>query len=315
MSRVSIIVPVYNAGIKLERCLESLVNQTEKDIEIIVINDGSTDDSEQIINKYVEKYSEYIKFYSKKNEGVAKTRNFGIEKATSNYIFFVDADDYIDTNTIKKLKPYMDDDVDIIKFKLQRVNEQGEILEKVDGPTFAKTSGQKAFDTLFSEDVLIDSPCVYIMKKELFIQNNFKFKETYHEDFGLIPLILLKAKSFVSLPEYLYYYVQADNSITRNNDYEKTLKRVEDVIKHYDNAIIEINKMNLNKRTDENAKIYYTNALILKMYELKEEDKNKYLAELKKRKLYKNIRSRNLKQLIKKIILKYDINFYLKMRR
>ena len=149
----------------------------------------------------------------------------------------------------------------------------------------------------------------------LFIQNNFKFKETYHEDFGLIPLILLKAKSFVSLPEYLYYYVQADNSITRNNDYEKTLKRVEDVIKHYDNAIIEINKMNLNKRTDENAKIYYTNALILKMYELKEEDKNKYLAELKKRKLYKNIRARNLKQLIKKIILKYDINFYLKIRR
>ena len=148
MSRASIIVPVYNAGIKLERCLESLVNQTEKDIEIIVINDGSTDDSEQIINKYVEKYSEYIKFYSKKNEGVAKTRNFGIEKATSNYIFFVDADDYIDTNTIKKLKPYMDDDVDIIKFKLQRVNEQGEILEKVDGPTFAKTSGQKAFDII-----------------------------------------------------------------------------------------------------------------------------------------------------------------------
>ena len=87
-----------------------------------------------------------------------------------------------------------------------------------------------------------------------------------------------------------------------------------DVIKHYYNAIIEINKMNLNKRTDENAKIYYTNALILKMYELKEEDKNKYLAELKKRKLYKNIRARNLKQLIKKIILKYDINFYLKMR-
>ena len=314
MSRVSIIVPVYNAGIKLERCLESLVNQTEKDIEIIVINDGSTDDSEQIINKYVEKYSEYIKFYSKKNEGVAKTRNFGIEKATADYVFFVDADDYIDTDTIKKIKPYMDDDIDIIKFKLQRVNEQDEILEKVDGPTFAKTSGQKAFDTLFSEDVLIDSPCVYVMKKELFIQNNFKFKETYHEGFGLIPLILLKAKSFVSLPEYLYYYVQADNSITRNNDYEKTLKRVEDVIKHYDNAIIEINKMNLNKRTDENAKIYYTNALILKMYELKEEDKNKYLAELKKRKLYKNIKARNLKQLIKKIILKYDINFYLKMR-
>ena len=315
MSRVSIIVPVFNTGKKIEKCLESLINQTEKDIEIVIINDGSTDDSEQIIKKYVEKYGEYIKYYSKKNEGVAKTRNFGIEKATSEYVFFVDSDDYIDKNTIKKLKPYIEEDIDIIKFKLQRVNEQNKILEKVDGPVFDKISGQDAFDKLFSEDVLIDSPCVYIMKKKLFTENNFKFKRTYHEDFGLIPLILLKAKSFVSLPDYLYYYVQADNSITRNNDYVKTLKRVDDVIKHYDNAVIEIDRMQLNKKTRENAKIYYTNALILKMYELKEEDKNKYLAELKKRKLYKNIRARNLKQLIKKIILKYDINFYLKMRR
>ena len=66
MSRVSIIVPVYNAGIKLERCLESLVNQTEKDIEIIVINDGSTDDSEQIINKYVENIVNILNFIQKK---------------------------------------------------------------------------------------------------------------------------------------------------------------------------------------------------------------------------------------------------------
>ncbi len=315
MSRVSIIVPVFNTGKKIEKCLESLINQTEKDIEIVIINDGSTDDSEQIIKKYVEKYGEYIKYYSKKNEGVAKTRNFGIEKATSEYVFFVDSDDYIDKNTIKKLKPYIEEDIDIIKFKLQRVNEQNKILEKVDGPVFDKISGQDAFDKLFSEDVLIDSPCVYIMKKKLFTENNFKFKGTYHEDFGLIPLILLKAKSFVSLPDYLYYYVQADNSITRNNDYVKTLKRVDDVIKHYDNAIIEIDRMQLNKKTRENAKIYYTNALILKMYELKEEDKNKYLNELKKRKLYKNIKVRNLKQLMKKTILKYDINFYLKMRR
>ncbi len=313
MSKVSIIVPVYNAGEKLEKCLETLVKQ--KNTEIIIINDGSTDNSELIIKKYIEKYGNIIKYYSKKNEGVAKTRNFGLEKATSNYIFFVDADDYIDTNTLEMLKPYIDEDIDVIKFKLQRVDEQGKILEKVDGPIFNKISGEEAFNRLFSEDVLIDSPCVYLIKKELFTQNNFKFKETYHEDFGLIPLVLLKAKSFVSLPEYLYNYVQAKNSITRNSDYKKTLKRMDDVIKHYDNAIIEINKMNLNKKTKENAKIFYTNALILKMYEIKENDKNKYIQELKKRKLYKNIKARNLKQLMKKIILKYDINLYLKIRR
>lgn len=314
MGKVSIIVPVYNTSNQLRQCLESLVNQTIKDIEIIIINDGSTDNSEIIIQEYVKKYSNLIKYCYKENEGIAKTRNFGIDKAQSDYILFVDSDDYISKDLIEKLMPYINKDIDVIKFKLQRVSEDGEILERVDGPVFSETSGGEAFNKLYSEDVLLDSPCVYLIKRNLFIDNNLKFNRTYHEDFGLIPLIIINAKRFVSTPYYLYSYVQAPNSITRNDNYNKTISRMEDILYHYDNAILEINKMNLDKKVKENVKIFYTNAVILKLNELKEQDKNKYIKEIKKRKMNRNIKVRNIKQLLKRVILTFNIKLYLKMR-
>lgn len=314
MSKVSIIVPVYNTSKHLRKCIDSLVNQTQKDIEIIIINDGSTDNSEAIIKEYINKYSSIIKYYSKENEGVAKTRNFGIEKATSDYVLFIDSDDYIDKCLIEKLMPYINQKIEMIKFKLQRVDKNGNILEKVDGPVFSKITGQEAFNKLYCEDVLLDSPCVYLIKKTLFTENNFKFKRKYHEDFGLIPLIIITAKSITSTPYYLYYYVQAPNSITRNEDYSKTIEKFNDALFHYDNALNEINNMNLDKMVEENIKIYYTNALILKLNELNNQDKTKYIKQIRKRKMYKNIKVRNIKQLIKRILLAINIKLYLKMR-
>lgn len=314
MSKLSIIVPVYNTANKLSKCLDSLVNQTIKDIEIIIVNDGSTDNSEEIINQYKEKYSNLIKYYKKENEGVAKTRNFGIEKANSDYILFVDSDDYIDITLIEKLKPYINRNIDLIKFKLQRVDENDKILEKIDGPIFDEVSGQEGFNKLYSKDVLLDSPCVYLIKKELFIKNNFKFSRTYHEDFGLIPLIIVNVKSIVSTPYYLYSYVQSSNSLMRNDDYCKTLKKMEDVLFHYDNAIKKIDNININKCTKDNFKIYYTNAIILKLYDLNNQDRKMYIKEIRKRKMYKNIKPTNIKQTIKRIILFFSINLYLKIR-
>lgn len=317
MPKISFIVPVYNTGLYIKKCLDSIINQTFKEeIEIILIDDGSTDNSDELIKEYIEKNNskDIIKYYTKENEGIAKTRNFGIDKANGKYIFFVDSDDYIDKETIKKLKPYIDNNIDMVKFKLQRIDQNNNILEKVDGPVFAEISGEEAFNKLYSEDVLLDSPCVYVIKKNLFTKNNFKFNRTYHEDFGLIPLIILKAKSFVSIPDYLYYYVQGENSITRNDDYNKTIKKFEDALYHYDNAIEKIDKMNLNRKSKENAKIFYTNAVILKLYEIKEEDKNKFIKEIEKRKMYKNIKPRNIKQIIKRNLLHFNIKLYLKMR-
>lgn len=311
MAKISVIVPVYNTGKYVERCLDSLIHQTIKEeIEIIVVNDGSTDHSGEIIKKY----GKQVKYYAKENEGIAKTRNFGIEKATSEYILFVDSDDYVDTTLIEKLKPYMDKQMDLIKFKLQKVDEKGNMLEKVDGPVFENKTGEEAFSRLYSEDVLLDSPCVYVIKKALFTQYHFQFQRTYHEDFGLIPLIILVAKSVVSIQDYLYFYVQVENSITRNEDYEKTIKRMEDVLGHYDNMMQTIEKLALSKKAKEDVKIYYTNAILLKLNELKEEDKNYYTKQIKQRRLDKNIKIRNIKQLVKRILLKTNIKLYLKLR-
>lgn len=214
---------------------------------------------------------------------------------------------------IKELKTYIEQDIDIIKFKLKRVNETGEILEKVDGAIFDKCDGQTAFNMLCFSDVLLDSPCIYVFKRELFKENKFKVN-TEHEDFGLIPLIILKAKSIISINTYGYCYLQTNGSITRNEDYSKTLKKVNDTLLHYDNMLEFINKENLKETTIKNLKTYYTNAIILKLKELKKEDLDIYIQKIRKRNMVDNIQVNNMKQFVKKLILRINIKLYLKLK-
>ena len=315
MKKISVIIPVYNTEKYLRRCFDSVIAQDYKNLEIVIINDGSEDNSEQIINEYKNKYPELISYYKKENSGVADTRNFGIEKAQGDYIMFLDSDDYIDKALLKTLEEYVNKNIDLIKFKLQRVNEEGKTLEIVSGATFEKTTGEDGFNKLYSTDVLLDSPCVYLIKKELFVKNSLKFTVgTEHEDFGLVPFIIVLAQTMVSVNFYGYYYVQSDNSITRNEDYTKTIKKAYDALKHYDNAIILIEILNINKITKQNLKIYYTNAIILKAKELHNDEQKKYIKEIKDRKMTKNIKIRNMKQLIKKILLTMNIKLYLQMK-
>ena len=161
MKKISVIIPVYNTEKYLRRCFDSVIAQDYKNLEIVIINDGSEDNSEQIINEYKKKYPELISYYKKENSGVADTRNFGIEKAQGDYIMFLDSDDYIDKALLKTLEEYVNKNIDLIKFKLQRVNEEGKALEIVSGATFEKTTGEDGFNRLYSTDVLLDSPCVY----------------------------------------------------------------------------------------------------------------------------------------------------------
>lgn len=315
MSNLTIIVPVYNTSMYLKKCIDSILTQIDDEDEILLINDGSTDNSEKIIKEYKSKQPNIITYYKKENAGIADTRNLGVSKAKGKYILFVDSDDYIKENLIKDLKIYMDGDIDIIKFKLERVNEKGQVIEKIDGPIFDKVTGEQAFNLLAFSDVLLDSPCVYVFKKELFTENDFKFKVgTEHEDFGLIPHVLLKAKTVVSINNYGYCYVQSSNSITRNEDYEKTLKKFNDALLHYDNTQEFLKKANLDNKTKKNVETYYTNAIILKLKELRKEDLKLYIQKIKKRKMIKNIQVHNFKQLIKKLILIFDMKLYVKLK-
>jgi len=290
--------------------------QNMEDMEILVIDDGSTDNSAEKVKEYMNRFPNRITYLYKENSGVADTRNYGIEQAKGEYILFVDSDDYIEFDLLYTLKKYMYEGIELIKFKLQRVNENKRILEKVNGPIFYDVNGQTAFNLLVFEDVLLDSPCLYIFKKSLFTKYNFKFKkDTEHEDFGLIPLVILKAHTAVSVMFYGYDYVQSEESITRNTNYERTVKKFNDSLGHYDDMKKYIEQqIDLEKKTIKNIKTYYTNAIILKLKELKEEDRKKQIKEIRKRHMIKNIQVKNLKQFAKKVILTLNVEWYLKLK-
>ena len=103
MIKISVIVPVYNMEKYLGICLSSLIHQTFKDFEIIVINDGSTDNSEQIIDDYKKQYPKLIKTYSFPNQGISKSRNYGIKVSRGKYITFIDSDDYVDVTFLEEM--------------------------------------------------------------------------------------------------------------------------------------------------------------------------------------------------------------------
>lgn len=315
MPKISVIVPVYNTEKYLKKCLNSILAQKTNNFEIIIVNDGSTDGSAQIIKEYVNQFGNKVKSYDKVNGGLSDARNYGISKATGEYLCFVDSDDYIDENLFNKLSKYIDDKVDLIKYKCVRVSDNGELIEKLNGPVFEEKKGEEAFNELYSSDVLIEPAWLYLYKRTYFIENNYKFPVgKYHEDWAIVPFILLNATSVVSVDFYGYYYVQSANSITRNNDDEKIRKRAYDMLEHYDNLGLKLSGSKVSKYAKENFLIYMSNCLILKLEELPEKYHKEYISELKKRKIENNIKARNLKQLIKKIILKTNIKLYIKIR-
>ena len=307
---ISIIITAYNAEKTIERCINSILENEYNDFEIIVINDGSSDKTEKVIELFA---SDKIKYFSKKNTGVADSRNFGIEKAKGEYITFVDSDDYMSNNYFENLDKYLKQGIDIIKRKATIINEKNNEKTKIEGPVFDEITGEQAFNELCFKDIYLDTLWSYIIKKSLFTENNLYFEPNkYHEDFGLLPLVILKAKSVVSTNDYVYYYVQTDGSIMRDSDDAKTIKKSKDVLYHYDNIIEQTEKYDISRKTKENVRIYCTNAILLKVKELKGKAQNDFIKELKKRKIYKNIKARNLKQLIKKILLFVNIKLYIR---
>lgn len=318
MTTLSVIVPVYNTEKYIEKCLKSISNQTMKNIEILIINDGSEDNSETVIKHWIEKNKQVnVKYFKKENGGLSDARNYGIQFANGKYIAFVDSDDYIDDNLFENLEQYMHKDIDLIKFKMKTVDENGNVLEKIDGPVFKECTGEEAFKKLCTKDRFIDPACLYLYRRDFFLSNNFKYRVgTYHEDFGLTTLIIINAKSFVSTNECGYNYLQRNDSITGTKNIKKKIKKANDVLKHYDNMLEQLDTYNISINTKDLVKRYYTNTVILKSKELLENEKifKKYEIELKKRKVYKNIKPYNLKQIIKRLILKFSIKQYLRMR-
>lgn len=129
---VSVVIPVYNAENYVKRCLDSVLNQTYSNLEIILIDDGSTDNSWGILKDYQNKYPNVIKIFKQENMGVSKTRNKGIQIATGKYLMFMDNDDYLEKEYIEKFVcEIVKNDYDVVIGGFQRPNSEGKIVEKV----------------------------------------------------------------------------------------------------------------------------------------------------------------------------------------
>lgn len=214
MIKVSIIVPVYNVERYLRKCLDSLVNQTLKDIEIICVNDGSTDSSLKILEQYAEKYSN-IKIIDKVNEGQSEARNIGIECAIGEYLGFVDSDDYVDIDYFEKLyKAAKECNCDIACAGFRRFKFfKGSIKKSYKNFQVIKDINSKAkADKLPAHNYIWNK----IYKREIWQKSGFKFeKGRFFEDIALLIKILYYMGDMVTVPDTYYYYRRRNGSTVK----------------------------------------------------------------------------------------------------
>ncbi|PQL95668.1 glycosyltransferase family 2 protein [Apibacter adventoris] len=212
--KISIIVPVYNVEPYIAKCLESIVHQSLKELEIVIINDGSTDNSLNIIEQYSKNYS-FIKVYNKSNGGLSDARNYGIKHANGEYLAFVDGDDWIDSKMMEEMYNLgIKHNAEIVFCSLEKVNENNNSIELL--PQMPQ-SKEKIF---LKEDFSIFGEmscfaCNKIFKKELFEGITFP-KNLHFEDIATIPRLFLKAKTIAKSDKYFYKYFVRTGSITRN---------------------------------------------------------------------------------------------------
>jgi len=237
MKKISIIVPVYNVENYLKKCLDSLVNQTLEDTEIIVVNDGTQDNSQKIIDEFRQNFPDKIRNFVKENGGLSDARNFGLDKAEGEYIGFVDSDDYVSEIMFEEMyKLAKKHNAAMVICNLQKVDERGTVTQKLtqipDMPE--KIELEKHF-SVFSD--ISYFACNKIFKKELFQEKRFK-KGIHFEDIQLIPQLLLECKILAQTQNFHYQYLERSDSITKTHT-EKgldILKAVEDVEAAFENS-------------------------------------------------------------------------------
>ncbi len=214
MIDISVIVPAYNVEKYISSCLDSLLNQTKKEIEIIAIDDGSTDNTLNILNEYKRNNPSKIHVISQNNQGLSITRNNGIKLSTGKYISFVDGDDEIDTNLFKNLWDKLEEfPYDVVAFNVEIIYPNKKIIVNP-----GITSDIKDFNLDSKKKFLTDMYCMAcnkIYKRDLFKDDNLLFTpNTWFEDVLLMHKLIpnLTSLGYLDFPGYKYY--QRENSIT-----------------------------------------------------------------------------------------------------
>lgn len=214
--KVSVIVPVYNMEDYLKECLDSLINQTLDDIEIVIVNDGSTDRSNEIIDDYVYNYPEKIRAFKVANGGLGEARNYGIKKAKGKYLGFVDSDDIVRTDMFEEMyREAVQENSDCVICDYIAFWENGKTAYVASIPG----NNIDRFDIIrYSTKFGVVNACTKLVKRELF--NQILFPKGFYEDLATMPIILSYANKITYVKKGLYYYRQRSGSITsvKNED-------------------------------------------------------------------------------------------------
>lgn len=237
MSSVSVIVPVYNVKEYLEKCLNSLVNQSLNDLEIICVNDGSTDNSLEILEKYAKDFPQ-IKILNQKNAGLSAARNAGIKAATGKYIGFVDSDDWVDTDFFEKLyKSAERNDADIaaagiIKVKGKKQN------------SIVSYDEEKVISYIQDKIKCCNVPKYCYVWNKIYKSSKLKefnvdfFEGANFEDVRFTIRALYYLEKFVTVPDTFYYYLKRKGSIVKTlspQNIEDKGKALNDMLDFADN--------------------------------------------------------------------------------
>ena len=235
--KFSIIIPFFNSGKTLEKCLNSIVSQNYDNIEVVMIDNGSTDNSKEIVDNF--KTILNIKYLYDKKAKIGRLRNIGIKYVSGDYILFLDSDDFFCDGLIKLLNKKLDEysGIDIIRFNANRIElkETTEYeINKYKLQEISPVSPKEFFKIAKTINCEIGPLWLYCYRAEFFKKNKFKFLNYYiHEDL-LNDYILCCANSIANLNFVGYNYVKNVNGITHKKTMEEELNRAKAIIKNYD---------------------------------------------------------------------------------
>lgn len=233
---VSVIIPAYNCENTLKRTVENIIASGLVDYEIVIVNDGSTDNTAAVCNSLCSQYS-FIKYIEQQNSGVSAARNRGVKEAVGKYLLFIDSDDLLEKLDMPKIEKLIEDDIDLIIFGMKFVYLAGETVVKEETKSFEEhlkinqRDFIEKFEALFHSNYL-SSYCNKLVKKDLFISNGVKFDVglTNYEDLSAVLQTLCFADTIAILSEPYYIYL-----IDYYNDrtYDR-INIIEDVVKNTD---------------------------------------------------------------------------------
>lgn len=220
MKMVSIIVPIYNSEKTIKKCLDSILNQTYKNIEVICVNDGSTDNSLEVLNEYLKKDNR-IKIITKENGGVSSARNIGIENANGDYISFADSDDWLELNMIEELvNTIINKEVDVVRcnYYIDQNKKNPSFDIEMNNKKIKDEKIIKCIEKIIKNEINAYVHCL-IVKKELALKTNLFDEEIVLMEDTLFYIDLFsKCQSIYFLDKNLYHYCTNFNSCTKNKE-------------------------------------------------------------------------------------------------